>query len=120
MATHRKKVVEVNARKWEGPGTMAVYHKVKGDQSAKKGDWLVGPDDAEHGDIEVIKDEDFQRDYEPIEPEIDDSETPVADPSPAEEPAAHLGNADGELPVEEEPVPASEPVLEPTTEPAQE
>ena len=95
MATHRKKLVEVHARKWEGPGTIAVYHNVKGDQSGKKGDWLVGPDNAEHGEIEVIKDVDFQRDYEPIE----DGQVASAINEARIAQEARLGNADGGLPV---------------------
>lgn len=95
--------MEVHARKWEGPGTIAVYHNVKGDQSAKKGDWLVGPDNAEHGEIEVIKAADFERDYEPI-----DAAWPEPGPIGGEThegvPVAHLGNAEGELPTTDEPV----------------
>lgn len=71
---------------------MAVYHNVKGDQSAKKGDWLVGPDDAERGEIEVIKDADFQRDYEPIGWGPNDEEPEKADATLDEN---VIGNADG-------------------------
>lgn len=63
MATHRKKAAEVEARKYMGPATLSVVHDFKGQQSAKKGDWLVGN---EKGQIEVVTDADFQRDYEPI------------------------------------------------------
>lgn len=63
MATHRKKVVEVEARKYMGPASLSVVHDVKGQQTAKKGDWLLG---SEKGKIEVVSDLDFQRDYEPI------------------------------------------------------
>jgi hypothetical protein len=61
VSKFRRKVVEVYARKWEGPGTLNVVHDVKGQQTAKKGDWLVGH---EKGLIEVVKDVDFQRDCE--------------------------------------------------------
>lgn len=115
--------MEVEARKWTG-GTINVVHNVKGEQSAKKGDWLVGPPEATLGEIEVVKDIDFQRDYEPID--ADDKyavtltdNTVTLGPVPVVE-EAHLGNADGELPVAEEPIAASEPVLEPATEPTQE
>lgn len=63
MATHRKKVVEVEARKYMGPANLSVMHDFKGQQSAKKGDWLVGN---EKGKIEVVSDADFQQQYEPI------------------------------------------------------
>ena len=63
MSRFRRKVVEVYARKWEGPGTLNVVHDVKGHQTAKKGDWLVGH---EKGLIEVVKDEEFQRDFEAV------------------------------------------------------
>ena len=63
MATHRRRVVEVEARQWQGPGSLNVIHGVKGEQLAKKGDWLVG---SEKGQIEVVKEIDFQRDFEPI------------------------------------------------------
>jgi hypothetical protein len=83
MATHRRKVVEVEAHKWEGSegsSTLNVYHEVKGHQTAKKGDWLVG---SERGKIEVVKAEDFCRDFEDI---------PTADATLDED---VIGNADG-------------------------
>jgi hypothetical protein len=63
MATHRKKVVEVEARKYLGPASLTVIHDLKGEQRAKKGDWLVGN---EKGKIEVVTDTEFQQMYEPI------------------------------------------------------
>ena len=63
MPTYRRKVADVYARQWQGPQTLNVVHHHKGEQTAKKGDWLVG---SERGLVEVVKDVDFQRDYEPV------------------------------------------------------
>lgn len=82
MATHRKKVVEVEARKYEGTASLTVMHDVKGEQRAKAGDWLVGN---EKGQIEVVKDADFQRDYEAIpEPIIPENPEVPADEKPTD------------------------------------
>jgi hypothetical protein len=60
-ANYRRKHPNVFARKAEGD--MTVMHNIKGEQHAKKGDWLVG---TEKGKIEVFKPAAFEAQFEPI------------------------------------------------------
>lgn len=63
MAKFRVKQPIVEARQHDG-STITVIHDVKGEQRAKKGDWLVG---SERGQIEVLSDVAFKAKYAPVE-----------------------------------------------------
>lgn len=74
--------MEVEAKPVES--SITVMHDHKGEMRGKKGDWLVG---SEKGQVEVVKRDDFERDFEPIEELEPEPTTPVVE--------THLGNADG-------------------------
>lgn len=63
MAKFRPKAQIVEARKYDGAAGFTVMHDIKGEQHAKKGDWLVG---SEKGQIEVLSDAAFHARYEPV------------------------------------------------------
>jgi hypothetical protein len=63
-ANYRRKEPDVYARRAERD--MTVMHNIKGEQHAKKNDWLVG---CERGKIEVFKPKVFEALFEPIKEE---------------------------------------------------
>ena len=67
MATnYRVRQPEVLARRHKG-AMLTIIHNFRGELHAKDGDWLVGPDNAQRGEIDVLTDQDFNRLYEPID-----------------------------------------------------
>ena len=58
---------EVVARQHHG-GTLTIIHNHRGELHAKDGDWLVGPEDAQRGEVDVLTNDDFNRLYQPITP----------------------------------------------------
>jgi len=67
-ANYRIRQPEVVARQHHG-AMLTVIHAHRGELHARDGDWLVGPENARRGEVDVLTNDEFNRLYEPI-PEL--------------------------------------------------
>lgn len=61
MALYIRKEGPIEARQWNETRSLTVVNDKKGQQIAKKGDWLLG---SERGKISVLSDREFAEEYE--------------------------------------------------------
>lgn len=66
-ANYRIRQPEVVARQHHG-AMLTVIHAHRGELHARDGDWLVGPENARRGEVDVLTNDEFNRLYEPITP----------------------------------------------------
>lgn len=70
MAQFQKKTQIVEARQFEGEQPLTVVSDSNGEQTAKKGDWLVG---SERGKVTVVTADKFASDYAPYSATAEDT-----------------------------------------------